>query len=198
MREGIQAIIRQIDTDAAQHSDERYLRLKAQTDREIERENALFLEELEQRRDVLLTTNKLELQHRLERYSRRLNRELLSYRRELLDEIFSDTAHKLAAISDEEYMEIFAAAIKDLVGNYVVSIGERSREKLNATVIKKVLVSMNKTRIGITVKPGFIPKKSGFVLTDGHIEYNYLFEDLIEDIKNEQSALILKEVFGEC
>ena len=194
MDDRIHAIIRLIDEDALVHSDERFMQLKAETDHEIDRETAFFEEELEQRREAVLAGNKQELAHKLERYSRRLHREILTYRRELLDEMFDAAVRKLCAIPEEEYKHIFISAIKGLVGNFVVSVGERSHGKLTPATIESALKT--NSRIGITVSRRGIPKKSGFVLSDGHIEYSYLFEDIIEDKKNEQSALILKEVFG--
>jgi hypothetical protein len=48
----------------------------------------------------------------------------------------------------------------------------------------------------ITLSPETIPQKSGFILRDDRVEYNHLFEDLVEDIKSRQTAVILKEIFG--
>jgi V/A-type H+-transporting ATPase subunit E len=194
LKEGIQAIIREIDMDAERHSDEYTEQMKSTIDREIGRENAVYQEELGQRRDNLQTNNKLELRFRLERYSRRLNRELLAYRRELLDEIFDLAVKKLRAISGKEYMDIFLSAIGDLSGSFTLLTGEHSVEKLNAKVIEEAVRSKN--GLSITIDPKPIPDKSGFIIKDDRVEYNFLFEDLIEDIKNEQSAQILKEVFN--
>jgi len=198
MKDGIQAIIRQIDSDAALHGDEQFTRMQAVTDHEIHRENARIQTELEQRRDMLLSGNRHELRRRLERYNRRLNRELLAYRRQLLDRIFDKAVQKLRGISAEEYSDIFRAAIKDLSGSYTLYIGEhslekRSAEKLCAFVIEEVKKTQNDLEINICEEP--ITGKSGFLLKDSRVEHNYLFEDLIDDIKSEQSSLILKEVF---
>jgi len=193
MKDGIQAIIRLIDTDATMHGDEQYDRLKASTDREIERENALFKSELDQRREMLLSNNKHELRRRLERYNRRLNRELLTYRQELLDRIFDMAVEKLRDISEEEYSDIFEAAIKDINGCFTLYIGDHSTGKLSESLVKEALKSRDDLEINIYAEP--IPGKSGFILKDSRVEYNYLFEDLIDDEKSEQSSLILKEVF---
>jgi len=193
MTEGIQRIIQHIDSDAGSHADERLAQLKAAEDREISLENAAVRSELEQRRDVLLAQNESELRHRLERHSRRLNRSLLTYRRELLDGIFDMAVRELSNISEKEYSDIFIAATRDLSGSFSLFIGEYSREKLGAQSIAQAL-ALN-SGLSITLDPGFIPNRSGFIIKNGRVEYNYLFEDLIEDKKSEQAALILKEVF---
>ena len=195
MNEGIQAIVRQIDSDATTHGQERLSHMNAQTDAEIERENARFVDDLKKRREMLLTNNNHELRHRLERYSRRLNHWLFLYRRELLDEIFDMAAKKLSAISGQEYMEIFIGAIGKLSGCFTLQIGEYSREKLSADMVWNAARQVE--GFDIVMSPDYIPSKNGFILSNGAVEYNYLFEDMIEDKKNELSPLILKEVFEE-
>ena len=196
MNEGIQSIIYHIDSDAVSHSEERLNQLKAATDREIERENAAFLHDLEQRKEILLAQHAAELRHRLERHSRRLNRNLLTYRRELLDEIFGMAVRELSEISAGEYAEIFKAATANLHGSFTLHIGEFSQDKLGAANVNEaVKANMD---LEIFVSRHHIPGRSGFVIKDDRVEYNYLFEDLIEDKKSEQSAMILKEVFSDC
>ena len=196
MNEGIQSIISHIDSDAVSHSFERLNHLKNATDREIERENAAFLSDLEQRKEILLAHHAAELRHRLERHSRRLNRDLLTYRRELLDEIFGMAVRELSEISADEYADIFRAATADLRGSYTLHIGELSQDKLSTDNVNEAVKSNN--GLEIQVSRHHIPGRSGFVIRDDRVEYNYLFEDLIEDKKSEQSAMILKEVFADC
>ena len=40
-----------------------------------------------------------------------------------------------------------------------------------------------------------LPKKAGFVLKQEGIEYNYLFEALIEDLKEEYSPILARKAF---
>ena len=193
MKEGIQSIIKNIDSDAARHSGERLEQLNAATDREIARENEAFRAEMDQRRDMLLAHNEEELRHRLERHSRRLERALLTYRRELLDEIFDMAVRELRIISDKEYAEIFLTATRDLVGSFTLHIGEYSDGKIGPEIVEEAV--RLSSGLDISISPVLIPGKSGFVIKDKRVEYDYLFEDMIEDIKSEKSALILREVF---
>jgi len=193
MKEGIQAIIQQINLDAVQHGDQKFAQLKNELDRELERERALFQKELDQHREVFIKHTEQELKNQLERLSRRLNRELLTYRHELLDEIFDMAVSKLKDISEQEFADIFISAVKGHEGSYTLYIGEYSRDKLDArTVSEAVKASQG---LEITISGDEIPRKSGFLLRQSGVEYNYLFEDLIEDKRSEQSAAILKEVF---
>lgn len=147
---------------------------------------------------MLQKHNGLEYARLFERISSRLNREILTYQHNLIDEIFDMAALKLMNASKEEFTDMFKSAVKELSrnsngGNFTLYLGEFSISKLDKTAIENV----NINDITIILSDEFIPKKSGFVLSDDRVEYNCLFEDLIEDRKNEQSASILKEVFGD-
>ena len=49
----------------------------------------------------------------------------------------------------------------------------------------------------ITVVDETFPREGGFVLTEGRIDYNYLYSELVDDIRKEINLSVAKEVFGE-
>ena len=197
MKTGIQAIIQKINTDTEQHSNEFYEQIKNNTDAEIENENAVYLAEINKRREMLKNHNEHEYARLFERMSSRLHREILTYQHLLIDEIFDMAASKLRNASDEELSGMFKAAVKNLKGSFVLYLGELSKGRLDTAEIEKVLIRDENNGIKIILSDEIIPKKSGFVLRDERVEYNCLFEDIIEDMKNGRAASILKEVFGD-
>jgi len=196
---GIQAIVQKINVDAEQHGSEHRDQMKNEIDAEINSETALYLSDLAKRREMLQKHNELEYARLFERIGSRLNREILTYQHNLIDEIFDMAASKLRESSKEEFTDLFKAAVKDLKGDFILYLGEFSIDKLDKTEIERQIKKENngKNHINIILSDEFIPKKSGFVLRDERVEYNCLFEDLIEDKKNRQSASILQEVFGD-
>jgi vacuolar-type H+-ATPase subunit E/Vma4 len=195
MKAGIQAIIIKINEDAEQHSGDRYAQIKKEVDAEIGEENALGRDEFQKRREILVKQNEHEYMNLFERIRSRLNRELLTYQDELADEIFGLAVSKLRAAPDDAFFGMFKAAVMGLEGNFKLYLGEFSKGKLDARKIGEAVGGGAGLRIALS--PEAIPKKSGFLLEDGRVEYNCLFEDLIEDKKNAQSAAIMKELFGE-
>jgi len=195
MKTGVRAIIRKIDIDSEQHSKERYEQIKKNADDEISGENEVFLTELAKRRELLKNHNEREYARLFERLDSRLNREVLTYQHILIDEIFDMAAAKLRDASDKEFSDMFYHAVKGLRGSFVLYLGELSNGRIGKSDIEKAVEENG--GIEIILSGETIPKKSGFVLRDDRVEYNCLFEDLIEDKKNEQAASILKEVFGE-
>lgn len=195
IKEGIHAIIQKIGIDSKEHSDDCYEQKKNRIDEQINEENIARLEELAKRREMLKKNNEREYVRISERLVSRLHREILTYQHNLIDEIFDMAVSKLREASKEEFTDMFKAAVKGLKGSFVLYMGELSKGKLDITEIDKTV----KENVGMEIAAGeeVIPHKSGFVLRDDRVEYNCLFEDLIEDEKNAQAASVLKEVFGD-
>ncbi|MCL2518185.1 MAG: hypothetical protein FWF15_06435 [Oscillospiraceae bacterium] len=194
MKTGIQAIIHKINVDAEEHSNDHRGQMKEEIDEEINHDTAVYLGDLSKRSEMLKKHNEIQYMRLHERLSSRLNREILTYQRNLINEIFDKAISKLREASDKEFTDMFNSAVANLKGKYTLYLGELSKGKLDDAAIA---VAIENAGADITLSGETIPKKSGFVLKDDRVEYNCLFEDLIEDKKNEQAALVLKEVFGE-
>jgi hypothetical protein len=193
LKTGIHSIIQKIQTDAELHSGERYEQIKIDIDRLIESDNEFYTDDYNKRREVLRKHNEIEYSRLIERLHSRLNREILTYQHYLIDEIFNMAVSKLITISESEFSRIFISAVRGLKGKFTVHIGEFSKGKLNKETIRKA--EMENEGLSIVLSDSVVPLKSGFILRDDRIENNCLFEDLIADIKNEQMATVLKEVF---
>lgn len=193
MKAGVQTIIQKINEDAANHSRQRYEQIKNDVNEEIEQENTLYRQELDKRHAMQEKHNEQEQERVLERLDSRLNRELLTYQQTLLDEIFDLAVDKLRAVDRIEFVDMFRVAVAGIKGSFNLSLGEFSSHLLDEVDIKEAL--KEKDDLEIMLNTETIPQKSGFILENSRVEYNCLFEDLMEDKKNEQGAVIFQEVF---
>ena len=194
MKAGIQAIIMKIHEDAKQHGDERYAQIKDAIDWEIKAENSLYKKESDKQHQVLRKHNEHEYVRRLEYQRSRLNRELLVYQHELIGEVFDMAVAKLRDVSKDEFSNMIKTAVKGLRGSFTMCLGALSVGKLDGNALKEVMGANFGLIIALSHET--IPLKSGFILRDERVEYNHLFEDLVEDIKSERTASIMKEIFG--
>ena len=183
-----------INEDADRDGGERFAQLKDAVDSEIGDENALYRGEHDKQREVLKKHNEHEYARRLEYQRSRLNRELLVYQHELTSEIFDIAVGKLRRVSNDEFATMFKAAVKGLKGSYVLRLGALSEGKLEGRAIEEAMGE--NIGLDIALSSEVIPHKSGFTLRDARVEYDHLFEDLVEDMKGEQVAAIMKDVFG--
>ena len=192
MKESIRTIIQKIKSDAESYGDECYTQIKDDIDREISNENEAYREELDKRREMFIKHNEQEYAHQMERLENRMNREIIIYQHELIGEIFDATVKKLRNASAEEFFNMLKSAVGKLSGKYDLILGEFSKGKIDA---EKIQEAIKNSSIDVILRGEVVPHKSGFVLKNDRVEYNCLFEDLIEDKKSEQTAEILKEVF---
>jgi hypothetical protein len=193
--EGVQAIIQKIHIDAEQYSNERSAQIKGECDEAVNEENALFSDEYKMRREGLLAHNKHEYEVLLARLNNHANRELSTYRHSLVNEIFERAEAKLIVASDEELAGMFLLLAGEVMGDFTLYMGENSVGKISKETLNKAMETNLALRV--TLDKSVIPHKSGFLLSDQWVEYNCLFEDIIENIRNEQASLLIKEVFGE-
>ena len=194
MKQAVQSIIQKINADADVHGNERYEQIKREIDEEIAEENAQYSDEQKKRREALIKNNALEFTRLAERIASRRHNDLLTYQNELLDGMFNRALAKLKNITEAELMDMFYNTIKNLSGVFELIPGGLSRDKFDAQKIKEAAGRIQ--NLSVMLSENTIPLKSGFVLRNEIIEYNCLFEDLIEEEKQEQAAKILKEVFG--
>ena len=194
MKAGAQAIIRKIHEDAQFHGNEHYLQIKDAIDNVIDAENTVHQEESDKEHEVYRKHNEYEYARRLEYQRSRLNRELLVYQHELSDEIFDMAVEKLRDVSNYEFSEMLQTAVRGLKGSYTMYLGARSKNKLDFHALQEAMDA--NTGLKIALSSETIPQKSGFILRDDRVEYDHLFEDLVEDFKSQRAAAILKEIFG--
>ena len=194
MNAGVQSIIDHIRADAAAHSLQRIAQIRLDVDTEIEEENTLLREDIAKRQETLSAYHEQEYKKIVDRLERRMHRELLLYQHDLLDELFEMAAEKLRNASQSELMDMFQSSLKGLSGGFDMIVGALSKGKLDPAAIKEV--TQDNRDLRITLREETIPGKGGFVLRNNRVEFNCLFEDLIEEIKAEHSATILIGVFG--
>jgi vacuolar-type H+-ATPase subunit E/Vma4 len=196
MKTGIQAIIQKIDIEAEQHGNERRDQIKHEIDEEINARLELYHEEMDKRRELFQKHSEREYLRLLERLSSKVSRDVLTYQHNLIDQIFDMAAQKLRDCPAGEFAAMFGAAVKGFKGKFTLFLGEYSDGMLDQAAIDKAVKSGGGGGLEITLDSQKITGKSGFVMEDDRVEYNCLFEDLIEKMKNEQAAAILEEVFA--
>ena len=196
MKDGIQAIMQKINIDSQQHSIDCFEQRKNSIDNEIDGENTDYINDLSKRRVMLIKNNDHDYARMLERMLSRLHREILTYQHDLINEIFNMAVAKLRTVSREEFADMLKTAVKGLNGSFTLYLGELSGGMIGAAEIENAVKDNNTVKIELSGDT--IPEKSGFVLRDDRVEYNCLFEDMMEDKKNSHTAEILKEVFGDA
>jgi len=194
LTDSVKELIRKIGEDAGRHAAERYEQIKFDIDDEIDGEDSVYAEETRKKRESLISHYSREYARLNERVQSRLHQEIIAYQNQLIEEIFMSALKKLNNISSDVFIDMVLAAFEGIEGTYDLFIGELSENKVDK---KRLIEAVNgRSGIHIRVMEETIPHKSGFLFKDDRVEYDCLFEDLIDEKLNEQSAEILQEVFG--
>lgn len=155
-------------------------------------EKELALEEVEEKKaiDRRLASDFEKNKDSLENYKRN---QLLGEKQVALKEVFKEALFAMEQWDETEFQRFLLAVLRQFkeIQNLELVLGEKSVEKVSESCIEKVA----QEGIAVTLTAETINKKAGFVLRNKGIEYNYLFEDLIAELKNQLVPSVSKKLF---
>ena len=190
--------------------------LKLITDRIIEKKKAEIQEkirqtELEAKETIALAEVKLEeekikqmklIDSRLaEDFEKNKNslenqrrNEILAEKQHFLSAIFEDAQTTMEQWSESEFQQFLLSVLVQFnsLDKIVLDIGEGSKNKVSESWITEVV--QKSLPVNLTDKT--ISKKTGFIIKDQTgIQYNYLFDSLITEIRNQLIPSVSKKLF---
>lgn len=169
--------------------------------KEAEAEKAQLLEESarslaeEKAKQISLIDSRLARKFEQDKHTLQINKrnELLSEKQKMLKIVFNKAEEQMNQWTDMEFQQFLLSVLKQhkdsesielIVGQY--SIDKVSNDWIN-TVAKEV--------VDIQLSAETISRKNGFILKKTGIEYNYLFDELVKDIKGQLVSSVSKQLF---
>ena len=169
--------------------------------KEAEAEKAQLLEESarslaeEKAKQISLIDSRLARKFEQDKHTLQINKrnELLSEKQKMLKLVFNKAEEQMNQWTDTEFQQFLLSVLKQhknsesielIVGQY--SIDKVSNDWIN-TVAKEV--------VDIQLSAETISRKNGFILKKTGIEYNYLFDELVKDIKGQLVSSVSKQLF---
>ena len=118
----------------------------------------------------------------------------LNSKQQVLDALFNGAVDTITNWTNEEHL-LFTQRVLSQYGETESTLIFGSLTKENLTEEK--LNHLKKQHPNVTILEKSIPREAGFVLTEGRIDYNYLYTELVIDTRKVINLQIAKEVFGE-
>lgn len=119
---------------------------------------------------------------------------ILNEKQRYLEQLFVQAAEEMAAWSAEKMQDFAQKALVNLDLDHEVQFisGEYSKKAYSADFIAQ----MN-TRLPFSMKLAdeIIDKQAGFIIDDGGVQYNFIFENLIKDIQTTMSFDLANQLF---
>lgn len=135
-------------------------------------------------------------------YSMKENTERVHYRNAILKEkqkviqrTFKEARERLANISSEDFMGIVMSALEnvDVTQRVEIFVGEKTADLMNKEWLNQQLPWNNH----VNVQEELVKNKAGVLVRMNKIDYNYFFDELIQEYQNELLAYVTNELFEE-
>ena len=119
-------------------------------------------------------------------------KEILQEKRRLLDSVFDEVFSLMSGWSGVTLVQFIQSAVAQLPkqGKITLVLGEATANQLSQEDIYQLTNSSE-----LEVSQTTLKQKVGFVLQQSGIEYNYLFDALLKDLKQEYSPELAKKAF---
>lgn len=120
--------------------------------------------------------------------------QLLSEKQVSLTNAFNKAERLMEKWSPAQFQEFLLSVLSQHPENKTmeVVVGENSTAHVSPQWVEEI----SQTGLKLQLSEEIIPKKAGFVLRSEGIEYNYCFDELIEDVRGQIVTKIANKLFG--
>lgn len=118
----------------------------------------------------------------------------LNSKQQVLSALFNGAVETMTTWTNEDHL-LFIQRILSQYGEteLTLTFGSLTKDVLSQDDLNQ----LNKQYPNVTFLEESIPREGGFVLTEGRIDYNYLYTELVKDTREVINLRIAREVFGE-
>lgn len=171
-------------------------RLEVVTNQEEEKINHIqskIEEQLVTKKMALKKEAKSQLDRQQQSVLNQQKKEVLQVKHELLEQVYTQVVHVLSNWSGETLLLFIEGALSHLPTNQqmVLTLGEETIHNLP----KKEQDELQHHYPHLTISEKVLPKQAGFVVTCDGVEYNYLFEELVKELKEDFSPILALKAF---
>lgn len=132
----------------------------------------------------VIKTNTLEIKKR---------NNILSAKQNLLNKVFVDAKDKLDTLDKETFQTFLLNVLQNFKNEKEVTLvfGEKSRDLVDAGWIKENAPK----NLSVRISDETISKKSGLIVGKDGIDYNFIFDILVDELKSDILSEISNELF---
>nr|WP_276933448.1 hypothetical protein [Globicatella sulfidifaciens] len=178
---------------AHQEGQAQFDKAKEELEQEFQTKLKAQLHEKESMRNVQLNREKQRLS-RLEHQVLNQERQAsLNSRQALMDQLFAGAVQKMEAWDNQTFLEFTTSILNKFKDKELqVVFGEKTRNQLSSPELQSLLKQFPK----LTIAEESISDQSGFVVKDQRVDYNFMFDQLVDSVRNDLSADLAQQVFN--
>lgn len=149
----------------------------------------------EKAKQINLIDSRLARKFEQDKHTLQINKrnQLLIEKQKVLTTVFNEAEEQMNQWTDLEFQQFLLAVLKQHKDSESIEliVGQHSVDKVTNDWIDKVA----KEVVNVQLSTETISKKNGFILKKNGIEYNYLFDELVKDIKGQLVSSVSKQLF---
>ncbi|MFZ2876141.1 MAG: V-type ATP synthase subunit E family protein [Enterococcus aquimarinus] len=194
--------IRKLTTKIVEDAQKKQPHLIEEAEKEIAKKERIKKQQLEKEVEAHLARYKKELQKELslkvsDLHVKSRNR-MLAAKQQVLDELFADAKEQLQNITAEDFDAFVERklALVQLTGTVELVFGSKSAPLVSETMIQRWQAQFEPD-LTIQVAKETIPNRSGVVFKQGEVEFNFIFEALLESKEEELSYQLIAFIFNQ-
>lgn len=194
--------IRKLTTKIVEDAQKKQAHLIEEAEKEIAKKERIKKQQLEKEVEAHLARYKKELQKELslkvsDLHVKSRNR-ILAAKQQVLDELFADAKEQLQNITAEDFAAFVERklALVQLTGTVELVFGSKSAPLVSDTMIQRWQAQFEPD-LKIQVAKETIPNRSGVVFKQGEVEFNFIFEALLESKEEELSYQLIAFIFNQ-
>ncbi|MGM0198613.1 V-type ATP synthase subunit E [Enterococcus sp. DIV1314a] len=194
--------IRKLTTKIVEDAQKKQAHLIEEAEKEIAKKERIKKQQLEKEVAAHLARYEKELQKELslkvsDLHVKSRNR-MLAAKQQVLDELFADAKEQLQNITAEDFDAFVERklALVQLTGTVELVFGSKSAPLVSETMIQRWQAQFE-SDLTIQVAKETIPNRSGVVFKQGEVEFNFIFEALLESKEEELSYQLIAFIFNQ-
>ncbi|MGY3778986.1 V-type ATP synthase subunit E [Isobaculum melis] len=123
-------------------------------------------------------------QQELSKIQLNIRNEQLTLKQAEIEKVFVQAEQKLAALEQPDFLAFVAQKVNEVPENgaFILALGEKSTHLLTDLTLLNQKLEEGKT---LTLATETIPGKSGFTLNQTGIEFNFIFEEMLQMLREE-------------
>ena len=194
--------IRKLTTKIVEDAQKKQAHLIEEAEKEIAKKERIKKQQLEKEVAAHLARYEKELQKEFslkvsDLHVKSRNR-MLAAKQQVLDELFADAKEQLQNITAEDFDAFVERklALVQLTGTVELVFGSKSAPLVSETMIQRWQAQFEPD-LTIQVAKETIPNRSGVVFKQGEVEFNFIFEALLESKEEELSYQLIAFIFNQ-
>lgn len=194
--------IRKLTTKIVEDAQKKQAHLIEEAEKEIAKKERIKKQQLEKEVAAHLARYEKELQKELslkvsDLHVKSRNR-ILAAKQQVLDELFAEAKEQLQNITAEDFDAFVERklALVQLTGTVELVFGSKSAPLVSETMIQRWQAQFEPD-LTIQVAKETIPNRSGVVFKQGEVEFNFIFEALLESKEEELSYQLIAFIFNQ-